>query len=119
MAVDLNKYESIFLKIAGISTALLGIIGAYTFYKNNVWKPDVKVLSVDYPRGEAEVTVNGRPMKLRGDSTYLISNTWGIKLGYTFSSNNARVYDRVEVLKGGMVTKIVREPNANQSILDF
>jgi hypothetical protein len=111
MAVDLNKWESIFLKIAGISTATLGLIGAFNFYKNNIWKPHVQVLSVNYAKGEAEVVVNGKKAKLKGDSVYLISNDWGIKLGYTFTGNNSRIYDRIEILKRNMVTKIVREPN--------
>jgi hypothetical protein len=111
MALNLSKYQSIYLKIAGISTATLGLIGLYLFYKNNIWKPDVKVVSVDYPNGIAEVIINGRPAKLRGDSVYAISNDWGIKLGYTFMPNNQRVYDRVEILRNGMVMKIVREPN--------
>ena len=113
MAVDLNKWESIFLKIAGISTATLGLIGAYNFYKNNIWKPHVIVSSVGYSKGEAEVIIDGKKAKLKGDSVYLISNDWGIKLGYTFSMNNSRKYDRIEILKRGMVTKIVREPTPN------
>ena len=117
MAIDLNKYESIFLKIAGISTAVLGLIGVYQFYKNNIWKPNVKVLSVDYPNGVAELNIDGQPLKLKGDSTYLISHDWGIKLGFTYTSNTSRVYDRIEILKNGMVVKIVREPNNNVSIV--
>ena len=72
MALDLTKYESIFLKIAGISTAALGIFAAYSFYKNNVWQPKVQILDVDYKAGKADLVINGKPFILYGDSTYLI-----------------------------------------------
>jgi len=115
MPINLSKWESIYLKIAGVSTATLGLIGVYQFYKSNIWKPKVQVLSVDYPNGVAEVVIDGSPAKLKGDSTYMISNDWGIKLGYTYNMGNTRKYDRVEVLRNGMVVKIVREPDVTKS----
>lgn len=108
MAFDLPKAESIFLKIAGISTAILGIFAAYSFYKNNVWQPSVVVKSIDYKKGIAELTINGKPFILVGDSVYLIGFDWGIRFGSSYlPQSGKRYFDRIEILKRNMVHKII------------
>jgi hypothetical protein len=109
MAVDLNKYESIFLKLAGISTAALGIFAAYGFYKNNVWSPKIIVDEVDYANGKAKLIINGKRFILSGDSSYLIGFDWGIRFGTSFTNTGRRFYDRIEILKRNMVHKVIRQ----------
>lgn len=106
---SLSQGEEVLLKVAAISTALLGLVGVYTFYINNVWEPQVDILNVDYPNGIAKLKVSGKEFILKGDSTYLISAEWGIKFGYTFVKDGKRVYDRIELLKRGMVKKIIAQ----------
>lgn len=106
---SLSQGEEILLKVAAISTAVLGLVGVYTFYKNNVWEPKVDVLDVNYANGIAKLRVSGKEFLLKGDSTYLISAEWGIKFGFTFSKDGKRVYDRIEILKRGMVKKIIAQ----------
>lgn len=108
MAFDFPKAESIFLKIAGISTAALGIFAAYTFYKNNIWQPNVFVKSIDYKKGIAELTINGKPFILTGDSVYLIGFDWGIRFGTSYMPQSGkRYFDRIEILKRNMVHKVI------------
>lgn len=109
MAVDLTRYESIFLKIAGISTAALGLFAAYGFYKNNVWSPKIEVVEVDYANGRAKLIINNKPFILSGDSSYLIGFDWGIRFGTSSTSNGKRLYDRIEILKRNMVHKVIRQ----------
>jgi hypothetical protein len=104
---DLSRGEEILLKVAAISTAVLGLVGVYTFYRNNIWEPKVDILNVNYVEGVASLVVNGKPFLLKGDSTYLISSEWGIKFGFTFTKDGKRIYDRIELLKRGMVKKIL------------
>lgn len=103
----ISKTSSVFVKLAGTATAVLAVIAVFTFYKNNIWKPTVKVVNVDYENGEAKLMVNGREFYLRGESSFLIGYDWGIKFGVTVKSNGTRTYDRIELLKKGMVTHIV------------
>jgi hypothetical protein len=117
MAVDLNKYESIFLKLAGISTAALGIFAAYGFYKNNVWSPKILVNEVDYNKGKAKLTINGKPFVLSGDSSYLIGFDWGIRFGTSFTTTGKRIYDRIEILKRNMVHKVIRQRGDEHSFV--
>jgi hypothetical protein len=117
MAVDLNKYESIFLKLAGISTAALGIFAAYGFYKNNVWSPKILVNEVDYNKGKAKLTINGKPFVLSGDSSYLIGFDWGIRFGTSFTATGKRIYDRIEILKRNMVHKVIRQRGDEHSFV--
>ena len=76
--------SAVFLRIAAISTAALAFVGLYTFYRNNLWHPKVVINSVDYANGVANLTINGKEVILRGDSTFLIDYDWGIKFGYTY-----------------------------------
>lgn len=117
MAVDLNKYESIFLKIAGISTAALGLFAAYGFYKNNIWSPEILVEEVDYGKGKAKLIINDKPFVLSGDSSYLIGFDWGIRFGTSFTNTGKRYYDRIEILKRNMVHKIIRERGDEHSFV--
>jgi hypothetical protein len=104
-----NKTSAVFLRIAAISTAALALVGLYTFYRNNLWHPKVVINSVDYANGVANLTINGKEVILRGDSTFLIDYDWGIKFGYTYLPDGKRIYDRIEVTKRGMVHEVVRQ----------
>jgi hypothetical protein len=101
--------SAVFLRIAAISTAALAFVGLYTFYRNNLWHPKVVINSVDYANGVANLTINGKEVILRGDSTFLIDYDWGIKFGYTYLPDGKRIYDRIEVTKRGMVHEVVRQ----------
>lgn len=101
--------SAVFLKIAALSTATFALIGLYTFYRNNLWHPKVVINSVDYANGVANLTINGKEVILRGDSTFLIDYDWGIKFGYTYLPDGKRIYDRIEVTKRGMVHEVVRQ----------
>jgi hypothetical protein len=111
---NINQGEEWLLKAAGLGAALLGLVSVYTFYINNVWHPKIEVKSVDYQKGIADLIVNGKPLILKGDSSYLIAQDWGIKFGYTFKGNGARVYDRIEVLKKGMVHSVIRKAEGEE-----
>ena len=104
---NISEGEEFLLKAASIGAAVLGIVAVYNFYKNNLWEPKIEVLDVDYNKGVAKLKINGREFILRGDSSYLIGFDWGIKFGYT-PVGNARIADRIEVLKRGMVHKVIR-----------
>ena len=107
-----SRTSAVFLKIAAISTAALAFVGLYTFYRNNLWHPKVIINSVDYVNGVANLTINGKEVVLRGDSTFLIDYDWGIKFGYTYLPDGKRVYDRIEVTKRGMTNEVVRQTDS-------
>jgi len=107
---DISKGEEYLLKAASIGAAVLGVVAIYGFYKNNLWKPKIVVKKVDYPNAYAELEVNGRPFIVRGDSSYLISYDWGIRLGFTPKSDGKRYADRIEVLKRNLVKDVLRNP---------
>jgi hypothetical protein len=111
----LSKANSVFLKIAAISTGIVAVFGLYSFYKNNVWSPEIKVDSVDYDKGVANLTINGKPFILRGESSYLIAYDWGIKFGTSIQPNGQRFFDRIEILKRGLVHKILRNKDEQHS----
>jgi len=102
-----SKTTSTLLKVAAISTALLGIFGIWSFYKNDIWKPTITIKDVDFVKGIANLNIDGKDFILKGDSTYLIAYNWVIRFGYTYN-NNLRSYDRIELTKNGMVKKVIK-----------
>lgn len=104
-----GKTSEFFLKLAAISTAILAVVNAYSFYRNNIWHPKIVVNNVDYENGIANLTINGKRFVLRGDSLFLIDFDWGIKFGYTYLPSGVRVYDRIEITQRGMVREVIRE----------
>lgn len=113
-----GKTSEFFLKLAAISTAILAVVNAYSFYRNNIWHPKIVVNKVDYENGVANLTINGKPFILRGDSLFLIDFDWGIKFGFTYLPSGVRVYDRIEVTKRGMVHEVLRQ-TPSESTLSF
>jgi hypothetical protein len=104
-----GKTSDFFLKLAAVSTAVLAVVNAYSFYRNNIWHPKIVVNNVDYENGVAKLSINGKPFILRGDSLFLIDFDWGIKFGFTYLPSGVRVYDRIEVTKRGMVHEVLRQ----------
>lgn len=105
--LNLSDVQKRVLGIASISVAVLALVNAYAFYKNNLWSPTIMVESIDYKNGIANLIINGKPFTLRGDSSFLIGYDWGIRFGAT-QVGNKRVYDRIEVLKRNLVHKVLR-----------
>ena len=104
----LSRANSVFLKIAAISTGIVAVFGLYSFYKNNIWSPTIRVDSVDYNKGIANLTINGKAFVLRGESSYLIAYDWGVRFGTSIQPNGMRYFDRIEILKRNLVHKILR-----------
>jgi len=114
----LSKTNSIFLKIAAISTATIALVGVYNFYKNEIWHPKIEVVDVDWKNGVANLLINGKKFILKGDSSYLIANDWGIRFGSTRYGSSSN-YDRIEVLKRNMVHEIIRDSNGKPQEAGF
>lgn len=116
--LNITKGEEILLKAASVGAAVLGLIGVYNFYKNNIWHPKIEVISVDFNKGVANLKINGKPFVLRGDSSYLIAYDWGIKFGFLPTNDGRRVYDRIEVLKRNMVHQVIRKAD-DEGVMNF
>lgn len=99
-----SKTSDVLIKIAAVVGAVTVIAGAYSYYLNNVWRPDVEVISVDFNKAIAKVKVGKKELYIYGDATFLINSVgdWGIRFGSSKSSN---FYDRLELTKKGMVVE--------------
>jgi len=115
---DISRGEELLLKAASVGAAILGVVAVYTFYKNNIWHPKIVVKNVDFKKGIANLEINDRPFVLKGDSSYLIAFDWGIKFGFNPTAEGKRVYDRIEVLKRGMVHQVIRKAD-DKSMVGF
>jgi len=104
MAININPSENkLVLKVVAVATVITALAGAYYFFVNNVWKPNVKVLSVDFLNGFATVEMPfGRKVDIYGDSQFLIGGDWGVKFG-TINKSGKTSYENLQLLKHGLV----------------
>lgn len=98
-----QKESKFVLKVVAVATVITALAGAYYFFVNNVWKPNVKVLSVDFANGFATVEMPfGRKVDIYGDSQFLIGGDWGVKFGTVNRGGNTS-YENLQLLKKGLV----------------
>lgn len=98
-----QKESKIILKVVAVASVITALAGAYYFFVNNVWKPKIKVLSVDFTNGFATVEMPfGRKVDIYGDSQFLIGGDWGVKFG-TVNKGGKTSYENLQLLKKGLV----------------
>ena len=108
LKINLSKTSDRILKVAAVVGAITVIAGGYTWYLNNIWKPKVEVLSVDFTNGVAEIKYDDKIIDLEGDAIYWINADWGVRFG-SIIINGKIQYDRVELLKKGMVVEYLKK----------
>lgn len=103
--ISLIKESKIVLKVVAIATIFTALGGAYYFFINNVWKPNVKVLNVDFDNGFATVELPfGKKVDIYGDSQFLINGDWGVKFG-SINKEGKVSYENIQLLKHGLVVE--------------
>jgi hypothetical protein len=112
MATDykplISKTTDTIIKLAAVVGAITVIAGGYTFYLNNLWRPIVKVVEVDFAKGIAKVQLeNGTIVDIYGDAVFMIGGDWGIKFGGKVTDGKFE-YDRLELTKKGMVVEYLK-----------
>lgn len=100
-----EKERELILKIVAVATVITAIGGAYYLIVNNVWKPNPKVISVDFENGFATIQMPfGRKVDIYGDSQFLIGGDWGVKFG-TVNKSGKVSYENIQLLKKGLVVE--------------
>jgi peroxiredoxin len=117
MSLNINtsfeKESKLVLKIVAIATVITALSGAYYFFVNNIWKPKVKVLSVDFTNGFATLELPfGRKVDIYGDSQFLIGGDWGVRFG-TVMKNGKVSYENIQLLKHGLVDEYLDTTKIN------
>jgi hypothetical protein len=102
-----TKTTNTIIQIAAFVGAVTVIAGGYTWYLNNFWKPKITVVSTDFNNGTAEFTYKGENYHIDGDAVYWLNGDWGIRLGQVIK-DNTYYYDRIELLKKGMVVEYLQ-----------
>jgi len=105
--VRLSKTNDIIIKIAAVVGAITIIAGGYTWYLNNIWKPNIELISVDFENGTAQLKHGSDIIELTGDATYWINADWGLRIGSIIDDGKLR-YNRIDLLKKGMVVEYLK-----------
>jgi hypothetical protein len=114
-SISFQKQSEIVLKVVAVATVITAIGGAYYFFVNNVWKPKVTVLSVDFDNGFATVQLPfGRKIDIYGNSEFLVSGEWGVKFG-TVNKGGKVSYENLQLLKHGLVDEYLDTSKFNKS----
>ncbi len=112
---NLSRTTNIIIQVAAVVGAFTVILGGYTFYLNNLWKPSITILSVDFDKGVADVDIESgllnkkKNIKIYGDATFMVGGNWGIKFGSKISDDK---YDSLQLTKGGLVVDYLKQSNA-------
>jgi hypothetical protein len=108
-----QKEKEIVLKVVAVATVITALAGAYYFFVNNVWKPKVKVLSVDFDNGFATIEMPfGKKVDIYGDSQFLIGGDWGVKFG-TVNKGGKVSYENIQLLKRNLVEEYLDTSGLN------
>ena len=106
-SVSLQKESTLILKVVAVATILTALTGGFYFFVNNVWKPKVEVINVDFANGFASLKLPfGKTIDIYGDSPFLISGDWSVKFG-TISKNGKTTYENIQLLKRGLVEEYI------------
>ena len=102
----IGKVNSFLLKAAVVIGAIVTIAGGYSWYLNAIWEPTITVTSVDYDKAVAQITMNGKPVVIQGDSTFCAGGDWGVRFGTSETGGTSR-YNRLEVVKSNLVKWVI------------
>jgi len=101
--ISFEKESKLVLKIVAVASVITALGGAYYFFVNNVWKPKIKIISLDFENGFAKIQMPfGRIVDIYGDSQFLIGGAWGVRFG-TITKNGKNSYENLQLLKNGLV----------------
>jgi hypothetical protein len=106
--VGFSNTTNTLLKVAGIVGAVTILAGGYSWYLNTLWKPKVEILFVDFNNGTAKLKYDDKEIELEGDAVYWLNADWGVKFG-SIRKGNQMAYDRIELLKKGMVVEYIKK----------
>jgi hypothetical protein len=107
LKVSLSKTTKVLLSVAGIVGAITIIAGGYTWYMNNIFKPTIEVISVDFSNGTAKLKYRNKEIQLDGDATYWLNADWGVRFG-TIRKSSQISYNRIELVNKGMVFEYLK-----------
>lgn len=100
---SLTVLNTTILIVAGLSA--IGTV--YWFWRNNLWRPKVKVNSVDYTKGHAELLVNGKTKKLYVNEVLNAGGEWGLRFAGITTPTNATYYNRIELVRNNLTYSII------------
>ncbi len=91
--------------VAIIVTSLLGIAGGYVWYKSNLWKPKVQIISADFKNAVCKLNINGTERMLYGNATLAAGGQWGVRFGTT-DAGPIDQYNTIELVRDDRVYEI-------------
>lgn len=100
---QISRRTSLLNKVVAVFGPIAIAIGGVLWYFNNVWRPKVNLVTVDYEKQTATLNINGKDRVLYAGSTISAGFGWGVRFGNSSYMNDN--YDRVELVKNDLVYK--------------
>jgi len=85
------RAKQLFTDVGTIATAIAAIGTAYFLYMNNVWKPSVSLVSLDWDNGMAVVSIGGSNVTIYKNEKYNCGWGWDVEFGIDYQANLQRV----------------------------
>ena len=96
---NFNRNIKFVAKLVLIASSITALAQAFNLYKLYGRHPKVKLVNVDYRKGEATIEVDGKTVKIYYGSPFYIGDYWSVQM----KTMEADKIDRIEVLKQGSV----------------
>ncbi len=90
-------------RIAAVAGVFAGLGVLYWFFMDNVYRPTVKIISVDYEKGIAVVEMAGTVRTLYSGSKLSAGGHWSVQ----FSGPDFGKYTRVELVKNDITYQVL------------
>lgn len=90
-------------RIAAVAGVFAGLGVVYWFFMDNIYRPSVKIVSVDYKKGIAVLDMAGKIRTLYTGSKLSAGGHWGVQ----FSGPIFGEYNRVELVKDDITYQVL------------
>jgi hypothetical protein len=94
-----------------VATFLSVTVGAILLIRNNLWRPHVTVIDVDYDKGHADLLVNGSAKEMVKSVKLYAGGDWAVR--FNASTGDMNKLDRIEIVKGDVVYNVVDKKEDN------
>lgn len=91
-------------KFIAIATPIAIVVGGAFWYYQNVWRPNVKVVQVDYETGIAIVTIGRKRKTILAGSVTSAGGGWGVRFAPFYSDEKPT---RIELVKNDLVYRVL------------
>lgn len=100
-----SKLQNRLNAIIIIGTIISLAATAYWYWQTHINHPEVKILSIDWEKGEAQVIINGKQQTLYANSKLSAGAEWALQ--FNNAPDGDEEPDRIEIVRGDITYNVL------------